>query len=72
MYKNTSIADFYDNLYQDICEEIEKLFQRRDEKLPGTISQILEDTKLTDHHAMRRFFRRLERLLNTSEICRSY
>ena len=24
VYKNTSVADFYDNLYQDICEEIEK------------------------------------------------
>lgn len=63
VYKNTSVADFYDNLYQDICEEIAKLFHRRDDILPEVLSQFLEDTKLTDHHAMRRFFRHLERLL---------
>ena len=68
VYKNTSVADFYDNLYQDICEEIEKLYQRRDEILPETISQLLEETKLTDHHTMRRFFRQLERLLTPQKI----
>ena len=68
VYKNTSVADFYDNLYQDFCEEIEKLFQRRDEMLPETLSQLLTDTKLTNHHAMRRFFRRLERLLTPQKF----
>ncbi|MDE0634985.1 MAG: AAA-like domain-containing protein [Candidatus Poribacteria bacterium] len=63
VYKNTSVTEFYDNLYQDICEEIEKLFQRRDETQPEALSQLLANTKLTNHHAMRRFFRHLERLL---------
>ena len=63
VYKNTSVADFYDNLYQDICEEIRNVFQRRNESSPEDLSQLLTDTKLTDHHAMRRFFRHLERLL---------
>ena len=68
VYKNTSVADFYDNLYQDICEEIEKLFQRRGEILPDVLSQFLENTELTNHHEMRRFFRHLERLLTPQKL----
>ncbi len=67
VYKNTSVADFYDNLYQDICEEIENLFQQRGESLPN-IFKLLADTRLTDHHAMRRFFRHLKRLLTPQKF----
>ena len=63
VYKNTSVADFYDHLYQDICEEFENLFQKRGETLPEALSQFLANTKLTNPHAMRRFFRNLKRLL---------
>ena len=63
VYKNTSVADFYTNLYQDVCEEIENVFQRRGGPPSEALIQLLADTKLTDHHAMRRFFRHLERLL---------
>ena len=63
IYKNTSIEVFYEHLYQDICDEIRNLFQRRDESLPDDLSQLLTDTKLTNHLAMRRFFRHLKRLL---------
>ena len=68
VYKNTSIADFYTNLYQDICEEIEHLFQRRGVTPPETLIQFLEDTTLTNHHAMRRFFRHLDRLLTPQKF----
>ena len=68
VYKNTSVADFYANLYQDVCEEIENVFQRRGETLPEALVQLLADTKLTDHHAMRRFFRHLERLLTPQKF----
>ena len=68
VYKNTSVADFYDNFYQDVCEAIEKLFQRRCEILPDALSQFMEDTKLTNHHAMRRCFRHLERLLTPQKL----
>lgn len=68
VYKNTSVAEFYDNLYQDICEEIKKLFQRRDDILPEALSQFLKDTKLTNHHAMRRCFGRLERILSPQQF----
>ena len=68
VYKNTSVADFYDNLYQDICEEIEHLFQRRGVIPPETLIQFLEGTTLTNHHAMRRFFRHLDRLLTPQKF----
>ena len=63
VYKNTSVPDFYANLYEDICEEIENLFQRRRGTPPEPLTRLLENTKLTNPHAMRRFFRHLERLL---------
>ena len=68
VYKNTSVADFYTNLYQDICEEIENVFQRRGDPPSEALIQLLADTKLTDHHAMRRFFRYLERLLTPQKF----
>ena len=68
VYKNTSVADFYDNLYQDIREEIEHLFQRRGVTPSEALIQFLERTTLTNHHAMRRFFRHLDRLL-TPQKC---
>ena len=68
VYKNTSIADFYANLYQDICEEIESLFQRRGGTLSEALIQFLENTKLTNPHAMRRFFRHFARLLTPQKF----
>lgn len=68
VYKNTSVTDFYDNLHQDFCDEIENLFQCRDEMLPEALSQLLANTKLTNHHSMRRFFRQLERLLTQKKF----
>ena len=68
VYKNTAVADFYANLYQDICEEIEDLFQRRGGSPSEALIQFLADTKLTDHHAIRRFFRNLARLLTPQKF----
>ena len=68
VYKNTSVTDFYDNLYHDICEEIEHLFQRRDGTPPEALIQLLADTQLTNPHAMRRFFRHLDRLLTPQKF----
>ena len=68
VYKNTSVTDFYDNLYHDICEEIENLFQRRGGTPPEALIQLLADTQLTNPHAMRRFFRHLDRLLTPQKF----
>ena len=63
VYKRTSVASFYENLYEDIREEIENAFQQHGVLISEALSQLLRDTQLTDHHAMRRFFRNLARLL---------
>ncbi len=68
VYKNTAVPDFYANLYQDICEEIENLFRRRGGTPSEVLVQFLEDTKLTDPHAMRRFFRHFARLLTPQKF----
>ena len=68
VYKNTAVTDFYVHLYQDICEEIEHLFQRRGGPPSEALSQFLAGTTLTDHHALRRFFRNLERLLDHQKV----
>ena len=68
VYKNTAVTDFYAHLYQDICEEIENVFHRRAGAPPEALSQFLTDTTLTDHHALRRFFRNLERLLDHRKV----
>ena len=64
VYKNTSVADFYENLCEDIREEIHNTFQRRGVLISEALNQLLRNTQLTDHHAMRRFFRNLARLLS--------
>ncbi len=64
VYKNTSVVNFYENLCEDIREEIHNTFQRRGILISGALSQLLKNTQLTDHHAMRRFFRNLARLLS--------
>ena len=68
IYKNTSVAKFYENLCEDIREEIENLFQRRGGTPPDALIQLLSDTALADHHAMRRFFRHLARLLTPQQF----
>ena len=68
VYKNTSVTDFYGNLYHDICEEIENLFQRRGGTPSEALIQFLEDTKLTNPHEMRRFFGSLKRLLTPQKF----
>ncbi|RKU20874.1 hypothetical protein C6499_23125 [Candidatus Poribacteria bacterium] len=68
VYKNTSVTDFYGNLYHDICEEIENLFQRRGGTPPEALSRLLTDTQLTNPHAMRRFFRNLDRLITPQKF----
>ena len=55
-YEDYTASEFYCNLYEDIREEIENVFQKRDEVPPKALIQFLENTTLTDHVSMRRFF----------------
>ena len=67
-YKNHSLADFYNYFYEDIREEIENVFQRRDSIPSETLLHFLESTQINDHVLMRRFFRNLANLLNNQRI----
>ncbi len=62
-YEDYTAAEFYCNLYEDICEEIETVFQKREETPPKVLIQFLENTTLTDHVSMRRFFTRFDSFL---------
>ena len=55
---------FYNALSQDISEEIENVFERRGHPIPESIRLFLENTQITDHLSMRRFFRALQGFLN--------
>ena len=63
VYKNVAPAAFYAHLGQNIREEIEKVFQKRQEVLPETLRRCLDGAHLKDHLAMLDFFKRLGGLL---------
>ena len=61
--ENDTPADFYRGLSEDICEEIETVFQGRGESPSEALLKFLEEIEITDHRAMRRCFAQLARLL---------
>lgn len=67
-YKNVSLLEFYNYLYQDICTEIENVFQKRDMVLPDTLYQFLQNTQITNHVSFRHFFEKLATILNNQSI----
>lgn len=64
VYEDCTASVFYNGLYEDILEEIENTFQQRGQSLPETLTQFLQNTEITDHLSMQRFFRRFGNLLN--------
>ncbi len=62
-YKNRAPDAFYTDIFEDIREEIETVFESQGIMLSQRLMQFLDDTKISDHVAMRRFFRQLPRLL---------
>ena len=67
-YKNVAPRAFYEYLTEDIREEFETVFYNRGQVLPEVLARFLENTTLSDHVAMRRFFRQLARLLPTQRV----
>ena len=63
-YEDYTPTDFYGALSEDICEEVETVFQRRRQVPSESLTQFLEKFQITDHITMRRFFSQLARLLN--------
>ena len=62
-YENHIPTDFYGALSEDICDEVDVVFQRRGSVPSEALMQFLRETQITDHVAMRRFFTQLARLL---------
>ena len=67
-YKNLTPSVFYSELYQDIREQIGKIFQKRGHVPSETLHQYLEAAQITDHLSMLRFFTGLENLLKPQRV----
>ena len=67
-YHDYAPSEFYGNLYEDIREAIESVFQKRGAVPVEALIQFLENTKLTDHVSMRRFFTRFARFLKNQRV----
>ena len=62
---NLEPAEFYEGLYEDICDEIEGVFQRRGSSSSAALREFLDNRKITNHLSMRRFFRRFSNFHTT-------
>ena len=60
---NLEPSEFYEGVYEDICEEIEKFFQSGAIPMPEGLTQFLDGTEIVNHRSMRRFFRRFSSLM---------
>ena len=67
-YKNVSLSDFYNYLYQDIRKEIENVHQKRDIVPSDPLREFLENTQIVNHVSLRHFFEKLARILNNQRI----
>ena len=68
VYEDYSASDFYASLYQRIYEEIKYVFEKRGHVPSETLSRFLENTKLTDHIAMLRFFQEFANFLEDEKL----
>ena len=63
--RNATPVIFYEQLYYLICMQIESVFQRRGGVPSEALTQFLENTTLTNHFSMVRFFENLGKLLDS-------
>ena len=67
-YKNLTVSVFYGELYHDIREQIEKIFQKRGHVPSEALHQYLQGAQVTDHLSMLRFFTGLANLLSPQRV----
>ena len=67
-YKNLNASVFYGELYQDIREQIGKIFQKRGHVPSEALHQYLQRSQVTDHLSMLRFFTKLGNLLKPQRL----
>ena len=68
IYEDYTASDFYPSLYQSIYEEIKCVFEKRGHVPSKTLSQFLDNTKLTDHVEMLRFFQQFGAFLENERL----
>ena len=68
VYEDYTAPDFYASLYQSIYEEIVRVFCERGITPSEDLNQFLENTKLTDHVAMLRFFQQFRVFLGDEKL----
>ena len=68
IYKNLSVSDFYHCMYEEIREKIEGVFHNRGTSPSEALIDFLENTHLTNHISLRRFFRQLARLVSDQHV----
>ena len=64
VYKNLDLATFYGHLYEQMREDIETVFHGRGCVLSEALRGFLEETTLTNHLSMMRFFKQFARFLD--------
>ncbi|RKU19004.1 hypothetical protein C6501_01650 [Candidatus Poribacteria bacterium] len=62
-FEESTSSTFYNYFYQDLCDEIVNVFEKKGHTLSETLRQFLENTNITDQVSMRRFFEKFEALL---------
>ena len=67
-YEDYVPADFYTHCYQDIRQEIEAVFQKREEVPSETLRQFLDTVEIDDHVSIRRFFEGLTSFLKNQKV----
>ena len=68
VYEDYTAPNFYASLYERIRAEIERVFKERDTVPSETLSQFLNDAKLTDHVAMLEFFQKFGVFLGDEKL----
>ena len=63
IYVDTDATIFYRSLSHEMCDEIERIYQKRDQDLPQKLNQFLISTEITDAVSMQTFFLNLGNLL---------
>ncbi len=67
-YKKICLTDFYNYLYQDICKEIEKVFEKRGLVKSESFRNFLDNTKIVNHISLRQFFEGLVNYIENQRI----
>ncbi len=67
-YKNLTPSDFYNNLTEDIREEIENLYHKRGAVPSDALRDFLENINLTDNVSMLRGFQALGKILENQQV----